>query len=71
MTVPQYRSLFQCCGFGIIPDLGSRILKQQQNRRGKNFFDLPFIVATNITKLKITLFLNRKRKKCEPIYKEF
>jgi hypothetical protein len=71
MTAPQYRSLFQCCGSGIIPDLGSRILKQQQNRRGKKFFDLPFIVATNITKLKITLFLNRKRKKYEPIYKEF
>ncbi len=35
--------------------------------RGKNFIVLSFIVATNITKLKIILFLNRKRKTFEPI----
>ncbi len=37
-----------------IPDLGSRIQKQQQKREGwKKFVVIPFYVATNFTKLKI------------------
>jgi hypothetical protein len=30
-----------------IPDLGSRIQKQQQKREGKKFVVIPFFVATN------------------------
>ncbi len=48
--------------------LGSRIQQQQQQRRGK-ICHPSFFVATNITKLKIILFLNRLRQKFEPIYK--
>jgi hypothetical protein len=41
-----------------IPDLGSRIQKPQQKRGvKKNFFVIPLYVATNFTKLKITLVL--------------
>jgi hypothetical protein len=41
-----------------IPDLGSRIQKQQKKERGeKKFVVIPFFVATNFTKLKIILFL--------------
>jgi hypothetical protein len=34
-----------------IPDLGSRIQKQHQKRGVKKFIVIPFIVATNFTKL--------------------
>jgi hypothetical protein len=41
-----------------IPDLGSRIQKQQQKRVVKKKFDvIPFYVATNFTKLYIILIL--------------
>jgi hypothetical protein len=40
-----------------IPDLGSRIQKQQQKRGVKKFVVKPFFVATNFTKFKIILFL--------------
>ncbi len=47
----------QCCGSGMfIPDpdfYPSRIPKQHQKRGVKFFFVIPFIVATNFTKLKI------------------
>ncbi len=65
--------LFQCCGSRIyipdswflsIPELTFQIQQQQQN-----FVVLPFLLATNITKLKIILFFNRK-KKFDLIYKE-
>jgi hypothetical protein len=46
-----------------------RIQKQQQKRGVKKFFPT-FFVATNITKLKIIIFLNWRRKKFGPIYKE-
>jgi hypothetical protein len=36
---------------------GSRIQQQQQKRRGEEIVVLPFLVATNITKLKTVLFL--------------
>ncbi len=54
-----------------IPDLGSRIQKQQQ-RRGvkKKFVVIPFYVATNITKLKIILVLKCWRKTFGAIFKE-
>jgi hypothetical protein len=59
----------QCCGSGMfipdpdfypsrIPDLGSRIQKQQEKRGLENkFFHTFFFVAPNFTKLKIILFL--------------
>jgi hypothetical protein len=37
---------------------GSRIQQQQQKRRKDKIVVIPFFVATNITKLKIILFLN-------------
>jgi hypothetical protein len=40
-----------------IPDLGSRIQKQQQKRGVKKLVVIPFFVALNFTKLKIILFL--------------
>jgi hypothetical protein len=40
-----------------IPDLGSRIQKQQQKRGEKKFVVIPFYVAINFTKLNITLVL--------------
>jgi hypothetical protein len=40
-----------------IPDPGFRIQKHQQKRRGEKFVVLPIFVATNITKLKLILFL--------------
>ncbi len=40
----------------IVIHLGSRIQPQQQKRRGKKFAVLPFVVATNLTKLKIIYF---------------
>jgi hypothetical protein len=46
-----------------IPDLGSRIQKQQQKRGVKKFVVKPFFVATNVTKFKIILFLKCWRKK--------
>ncbi len=36
---------------------GSRIQNQQQKKGGSKIFVIPFIVATNFTKLKIILFL--------------
>ncbi len=46
-----------------IPDLGSRIQKQQQKRGvKKNLLSKPFFVATNFTKLKIILFFKCWRK---------
>jgi hypothetical protein len=45
-----------------IPDLGSRIQKQQQKRELKKIVVKPFFVATNFTKLKIILFLNAEEK---------
>ncbi len=41
-----------------------------KDRGGKKFVLLPFFVATKITKLKIILILNWRRKIFEPIYKE-
>jgi hypothetical protein len=41
-----------------IPDLGSRIQKQQQKRGVKKICCHTFFVATNFTKQKIILFLN-------------
>jgi hypothetical protein len=51
--------------------LGSRItdLKTTKNNKGKIGF-LPFFVAINFTKQKITLFLKRYRNKTEPIDKK-
>jgi hypothetical protein len=40
-----------------IPNLGSRIQKQQQKTGVKNFFVKPIFVATNFTKLNIFSFL--------------
>ncbi len=53
-----------------IPDLGSRIQKQQQKRGMKKLDVIPFFVATNFTKLKIILFLKCWRKKLRSIFKE-
>jgi hypothetical protein len=50
-----------------IPNLGSRIQQQQQKERGKKIVVLPSFVASNIRKLKLILFL--KKKKIEPNYK--
>ncbi len=48
----------------LIPDLGSRIKKQQQ-KTGENFvFVKPFFVATNFTKLNIIFFDMLKKKIC-------
>ncbi len=60
MFIPDPRSWFLS-----IPDLGSRIQKQQrkQRRMKKNLVVLPLFVAPNITKFKIILFLSRWRKK--------
>ncbi len=52
-----------------IPDLPSRIQKQQQ-KRGKNIFVIPFYVATNFKKFKIILGLRCWRKKFGQIFKE-
>jgi hypothetical protein len=52
---------------------GSRIPdpKTATKERGeKNFFVMPFYVATNFTKLKIILVLKCRRKKFELIFKE-
>jgi hypothetical protein len=48
---------------------GTRI-PQQQKRSEKNFVVLPLFEATNFTKLITILFLNRYRKKCEPLNKK-
>jgi len=53
-----------------IPDLGSRIQKQQQKRGVKKLVVIPFFVATNFTKLKTISVLNCRRKKFGPIFKE-
>jgi hypothetical protein len=62
----------QCCESGVfIPDPGSRIQKQQQKRWvKKNLLPYLFFVAANMTKLKIILFLSRRRKNFGPIYKK-
>ncbi len=51
---------------------GSRIQKTATKEKGgKKFVNVSFL-ATNITKLKVILFLNwREEKKFGPIYKEF
>jgi hypothetical protein len=54
-----------------IPDLGSRIQKQQQKREVKKVSCHTFFVATNLTKLNIILLLKCRRKKFGPIFKEF
>jgi hypothetical protein len=47
-----------------IPDLGSRIQKQQQKRGvKKKFVVIPFVVATNFTKFKIVLHIFEMLKK--------
>jgi hypothetical protein len=46
-----------------IPDLESRIQKQQQKRGAKKICCPTFFVPTNITKLKIIVFFNWQRKK--------
>ncbi len=52
-----------------IPDLVSRIQEQQQKRKGEKL--LSNIFCSHIfTKFEIILFLNRNRKKFEPINKE-
>jgi hypothetical protein len=43
--------------------------KTATKEKGKKF-SCTFFVATNITKLKIILFLNWRRRKFGPIYKE-
>jgi len=53
-----------------IPDLGSRIQKQQQKREVKKLIVKPFYVATKFTKLHIILVLMCLRKNCGPIFKE-
>ncbi len=58
-----------------IPDPGSRISdpgSKNSNKRQewKNFFVIPFFVATNFTKLNIILFLISWRKKFGPIFQE-
>jgi hypothetical protein len=63
-----------------ISDHGSRVQQQHQKRKRKKHFVLPFFVATNIIKLLIILFLNRKRiffsqntknySPCTPFYPE-
>ena len=52
-----------------IPDLGSRIQKQQQKRGVKKNFCHTFYVATNFTKWKIIFVLKCWRKKFGPIFK--
>ncbi len=52
-----------------IPDFGSRIQKQQQERGEKIFVVIPLYVATNFTKLKMILVL-KCREKFGPIFKE-
>jgi hypothetical protein len=56
-----------------ILDLGSRIQPQQQKKRAKNLlsYGLTFTVATNITKLKIIVFLNWKRKNVSQLKKNY
>jgi hypothetical protein len=49
---------------------GSRIQKQKQKRRVRKKYCPTFFAATNMTKFKIILFLNRRRKNFRPIYKE-
>ncbi len=49
---------------------GSRIQKQKQKRRVRKNYCPTFFVVTNMTKFKIILFLNRRRKNFGPIYKE-
>jgi hypothetical protein len=39
-----------------IPDLGSRIQKEQQKRRGEKFIVVSFVVATNVAELKLFYF---------------
>ncbi len=64
---------YQCCGsWMFIPDpdfcpSGSRIEKQQQKRRVKKIF----FVTTNITNLKIILFLNWCKKNLGRFTKEY
>jgi hypothetical protein len=54
-----------------IPDLGSRIQRQQQNRGvKKKFVVITFYLATNFTQLHIILVLMCWRKKFGPIFKE-
>ena len=53
-----------------IPNLGSRIQKQQQKTGVKNFFVKPIFVATNFTKLNIFTFLISWIKKIDPIFQE-
>jgi hypothetical protein len=48
----------QCCECGFIPDPGPRVPKTTTKEKGEKILVvLPFFVATNITKLKIILFL--------------
>jgi hypothetical protein len=44
-----------------IPDLGSRIQKQQQKRGVKKFYVIPFYVATNFKKLYFTFEVLKKK----------
>ncbi len=78
---PDHESKNQCCGSGMFipdpdfylsrnPNLGSQIQKQQQKRESEKKCCRTFFVATNITKLKIILFLNWWSKKFGPIYEE-
>ena len=53
-----------------IPDLGSRIQKQQQKTGVKKFFCQTNFVATNFTKLNIFTFLISWIKKIDPIFQE-
>jgi hypothetical protein len=59
--------------FILISDPGPRIpdpnTVNKKREKWKKLVFLPF-VATNITKLKIIIFLNWLRKKFRPIYKE-
>ncbi len=69
----------QCCGSGMfipdpdfypsrIPDLGSKNSNKWEG--WKKYVVITFYVATNFTKLQITLVLTCSRKKFGPIFKE-
>jgi hypothetical protein len=70
--VLRIRDVYPGSRFLSILDPESRIPdpKSSKRSRGKKLVALPFFVATNITKLKLSLFLNWWRKKFEPLYKE-
>jgi hypothetical protein len=65
---------FQFCESGsqvlIFIHPGSRIQQQQKKRRGKNFVVVLTLNCSHKFRKTINLFLNRYRKKFEPIHEE-